>query len=146
MESGLTVLVDLFAVAGPSPPWALQFAIIYPDDMYIRIYEHYRSLSRASGGGGRLQHLSYHYGPVSTERDEDGFPVKVDDCILRIDIDERSKRHAHYRGEDHIPEKRLIGLNFDVITPFDFIRAVVAHRKTTKPLHEIIGFEVAEKA
>ncbi len=141
----MTVLVDLFAVAGPSPPWTMQFGIIYPDDMYIRIYEHYRSLSKGEGGGGRLQYLSYHYGPSSSDRDEDGFPVKVDEFVLRIDIDERSKRHAHYGGEDHIPDQRLIGLDFDSITPFDFIKAVMAHRKTTKPLHEILGFEVAPK-
>jgi hypothetical protein len=39
----------------------------------------------------------------------------------------------------------LIGLDFDAITPFDFIKAVIAHRETKMPLHEILGFEVAPK-
>lgn len=142
MESGLTVLVDLYAVDSPSPPWVMQFGIIYSDGMYIRIYEHYRSLSKAAGGGGRLQHLSYHYGPASAERDEDGFPVKADECVLRIDNAPNWGKHAHYGGEDHIPEQRLVGLDFDAITPFDFIKAVMMHRKTKRPLHEILGFEV----
>jgi hypothetical protein len=35
-----------------------------------------------------------------------------------------------------------VGLDFDAITPFDFIRAVEDHRTTSRPLHEILGFEV----
>lgn len=111
--------------------------------MYIRIYEHYRELPKRDGGGGRLQFFSYHYGLCSADRDEDGFPTKEDDCVLRVDIDLRSKRHAHYGGENHIPEVRLVGLDFDEITPFDFIRAVEIHRQTTKPLPEILGFKVS---
>ena len=130
------------AVNDPAPPWTVIFAIIYDDGRYIRIYEHYRELSRKEGGGGRLKHLSYHYGPCGEERDEDGFPVMEDRCILRIDIDLKSQRHAHYEGEDHIPEQRLVGLDFDTITPFDFIRAVERHRTSQTPLPEILGFEV----
>jgi hypothetical protein len=130
------------AVDDPSPPWSVIFAIIYDDGMYVRIYEHYRELSKSDGGGGRLQYLSYHYGPCSEGRDDDGFPVMEDRCILRIDIDFRSKRHAHYDGEEHIPEERLLGLDFGTITPFDFIRAVEQYRATQKPLPEILGFEV----
>lgn len=126
----------------PAPPWSIIFGIIYADAMYIRIYEHYRELPRSDGGGGRLQFLSYHYGRCGNERDDDGIPTMEDHCALRIDIDKRSKRHAHYNGEDHIPEERLVGLNFDAVTAFDFIRAVEEHRTTSRPLHQILGFEV----
>lgn len=129
------------AVNDPAPPWTIIFAIIYDDAMYIRIYEYYRQLSKIEGGGGKLKCFSYHYGQCGEERDEDGFPAKEDGCILRIDIDRRS-RHAHYNGEDHIPEARLVGLDFDAITSFDFIRAVEKHRATSIPLHEILRFEV----
>jgi hypothetical protein len=44
--------------------------------------------------------------------------------------------------EGHIPEARLPGLDFDSIDPFEFIRAVEEHRKSQKPLHEILGFKV----
>ncbi len=114
----------------------------YDDGMYICIREHYRQLSRMEGGGGRLQYFSYHYGPCGADRDEDGLPTREDDCVLRIDIDWRIQRHAHYGGEDHIPEERLVGLDFGAITPFDFIRAVEEHRATSNPLHTILGFEV----
>lgn len=112
--------------------------------MYIRIYEHYRELARKDGGGGRLQHFSYHYGPCGVARDQDGFPIKEDSCVLRIDIDRKSKRHAHYNGENHIPEHRLLRLDFNTITPFDFIRAVEEYRSNSgsKLLNEILGFEV----
>jgi hypothetical protein len=120
--------------------------MIFPDGgMYASIYEHYRELPRAVGAGGRLQRFSYHYGPCSSERDEMGFPVRQDDCEIRIDISWKLERHAHYAGENHIHQNRLIGLDFDAITPFDFIKAVIAHRETKMPLHEILGFEVAPK-
>jgi hypothetical protein len=131
------------AVNDPSPPWSMWFAIVYNDETYIRIFEHYRELSRKEGGGGRIQWFSYHYGPCSADRDDDGFPNKEDECVLRIDIDLKSKRHAHFAGENHIPESRLLGLDFDKITPFDFIRAVEKHRQTQKPLPELLGFEVS---
>jgi hypothetical protein len=130
------------AVNDPAPPWTIMFALLYGDGSYIRIYEHYRQLSRQEGGGGRLQYFSYHYGPCGSERDEDGFPEMEKDCFLRIDIDHKSERHIHYAGEDHIREHRISGLNFDSITPFDFIRAVEKHRTIARPLHEILGFEV----
>jgi len=134
------------AVNDPAPPWTVEFAILYGDGMYIRIWEYYRELPKGEGGGGRLHYFSYHYGPCGAECDEDGFPNREDNCVLRIDIDERSQRHAHYGGEDHIPEDRLVGLDFDSITPFDFIRAVEQHRSTfLKPLTEILGFEVRPK-
>jgi hypothetical protein len=130
------------AVNDPDPPWTIILAILYSDGMYVRIYEHYRELSQGEGGGGRLQWLSYHYGRCSDERDDDGFPNKEDDCTLRIDIDHRNKEHAHYDGENHIPAHRLVGLDFETITPFDFIGAVERHRTTHRPLPEILEFEV----
>ncbi|HVC47485.1 MAG TPA: hypothetical protein VND90_09595 [Terracidiphilus sp.] len=143
LQPGFSIVTPII-VAGkdPLPPWTIKFAIIYDDGMYIRIYEHYRELAKKDGGGGRLHILSYHYGPCSEERDEDGFPYKEDNCVLRIDIDTISKRHAHYNGENHIPEERLVGLNFETISLSDFIRAVENHRKTSKPLPGILGFEV----
>jgi hypothetical protein len=120
----------------------LEFAIIYTDGMYIRIYEHYRQLPKSAGGGGCLQYFSYHYGPHVNSFDRDGFPVFTKDVELRIDVDRWSRRHAHYQKEDHIPEARLPGLDFDAIDPFRFIRAVEDHRREMKPLHEILGFTV----
>jgi hypothetical protein len=133
------------AIKDPAPPWSVIFAIIYDDGMYIRIYEHYRELSKREGGGGRLQYFSYHYGPCGDERDDDGLPDMENRCVLRIDIDRKSKCHAHYDGENHIPEDRLLNLDFDTLTPFNFIRAVEQHRATNTPLPEILGFEVKAK-
>jgi hypothetical protein len=120
----------------------LDFAILYNDGMYIRIAEYYRPLPKSAGGGGSLKYFSYHYGPSSDRLDSDGFPLFVRDVELRIDVDERNKRHAHYQKEDHIPEARLPGLNFDTIDPFQFISAVEEFRRGVKPLHEILGFKV----
>jgi hypothetical protein len=110
--------------------------------MYIRIAENYRQLPRIDGGGGCLQYFSYHYGPCTDTRDDEGFPLFSERFELRIDIDRQYKRHIHYMKENHIPEARLPGLNFDSIDPFKFIRAVEEHRKTSVPLPDILGFKV----
>ena len=68
-----------------SSPWRSSFAIIYPDEMYIRIAEYYRQLSRSEGGGGCLEILAYHYGPCTDARDDKGFPVFSEEFELRPD-------------------------------------------------------------
>lgn len=143
LEPGFTVVGPFTDATGHpgSPPWRSDFAIIYPDGMYIRVVENYRPLPKRYGGGGCLQYLSYHYGPCTNVRDSEGFPVFIAECELRVDID-RWDRHIHYMNEDHIPAVRLPGLDFERIDPFEFIRAVEEHRKSSKPLHEILGFKV----
>lgn len=61
---------------------------------------------------------------------------------MRIDADWRYGRHIHYMKKNHIPEAQLSGLDFNRIDPFEFIRAVEKHRKSLKPLHQILGFKV----
>jgi hypothetical protein len=144
LEPGFTLIGPILTDIGDSPPWSLDFAIMYSDGMYIRIGESYRPLSRRDGGGGRLHHLSYHYGLHKGGFKADGFPAFVSECEIRIDIDSVNSRHAHYQGEDHIPEARVPGLNFDSIDPFKFILAIEEYRKTARPLHEILEFTVVE--
>ncbi len=112
--------------------------------MYIRVGEYYRQLPKADGSGGCRQSFSFHYGPCTDSRNDEGFPVFLKKFELRIDIDRLHKRHIHYMKADHIPESRLPGLDFDSIDPFEFIRAVEKHRKSKSsiPLHEILGFKV----
>jgi hypothetical protein len=144
VDPGLTIVGPITSALGnpDSPPWYSDLAIIYPGQMYIRVKERYRPLPKSAGGGGCLYAFSYHYGPCTDTRDHDGFPVFCDRFELRIDIDPRFKCHVHYQGEDHIPEARLPGLDFKKINPFQFIRAVEEHRRSSKPLHEILGFNV----
>jgi hypothetical protein len=144
LEPGLT-LVGPFTDACGNPgsaPWNSDFAIIYPDGMYIRVGEYYRQLPKADGGGGCRHYFKFHYGSCADTRDSDGFPVFSEEFELRIDVDRWHKRHIHYMNEDHIPEVRLPGLDFERIDPFEFIRAVEEHRKSSKPLHEILGFKM----
>ena len=110
--------------------------------MYIRVGEYFRQLSRVKGGGGCRQYFTFHYGPCTDDRDEDGFPICNKEFELRIDIDCFHGRHAHYMKKNHIPEDQLSGLDFDSIYPFKFIRAVEEHRRLSKPLHEILEFKV----
>jgi hypothetical protein len=144
VEPGFTVVGPFIdPCAGPdSPPWNSDFAIIYPDQMYFRVGEYYRQLPKAEGGGGCRHSFKFHYGPCTNARDEEGFPAFSNKFELRIDIDRLHGRHIHYMKEDHIPEARLPGLDFDSIDPFEFIRAVEEHRKSSKSLHEILGFRV----
>lgn len=144
LEPGFTIVVlPVSALGNPdSSPWRSDFAVIYRDQMYVRVSEYYRQLPECNGGGGCLQYFSYHYGPCTDDRDSKGFPIFSEKFELRIDIDRRCGRHIHYMKESHIPEARLPGLDFDSIDPFEFIRAVEEHRKSLKPLHEILGFKV----
>ena len=148
LDPGFT-LVGPFtdALGSPDgPPWESDLAIIYPNDMYIRVGEMYRQLSKREGGGGCLDEIKYHYGPCTKTRDKEGFPKFSKRFELRIDIDHSPyKRHIHYQGEDHVVESRVVGLDFSNIDPFKFIRAVEKHRKESKPLHEILGFTVKPK-
>ena len=144
LDPGLTIVGPFTDACGcpDSPPWNSDFAVIYPDNMYIRVGEYFRPLPKWEGGGGCLEHFSYHYGPCTNKRDAEGFPTALKRFELRIDIDRQYKRHIHYMKENHIPEVRLPGLNFDSIDPFKFIRAVEEHRKSSVPLHDILGFKV----
>jgi hypothetical protein len=144
LEPGFTVVGPIVTALGnpASAPWDSDFAIIYSNGMYIRIGEYYRMLPRRDGGGGCLEYYSYHYGPCTSTRRKDGFPALSKKFELRIDIDRPHERHIHYLKEDHIPEARLPDLDFNKIDPFKFIRAIEEHRKTSKPLHEILGFTV----
>jgi len=146
-ESGIIIVGPFTDPLGcpDSAPWDSDFGIIYPDGKYIRIGEYYCQLPKREGGGGCLKYFKYHYGPCTNSRDSDGFPFFSDDFELRIDIDRRYGRHIHYMNQNHIPEDRLPGLDFDKIDPFEFIRAVEEHRKSSIPLHQILGFEVVEK-
>jgi hypothetical protein len=142
LESGFTLIQPVITSLGDLPPWVLDFAIMYSDGMYIRIGETYRALPMGQGGGGRLQHLSYHYGRHKGGFKADGFPAHSSECEIRIDIDPVFDRHIHYQGENHILEARLPGLDFNTVDPFKFISAVEERRRTGKPLHEIFGFTV----
>lgn len=150
-EPGAIVVGGVNPLGEPdSPPWYLDIAIIFRDNMYIRVAEYYRPLPKAIGGGGCLDTFSYHYGPCTSTRDADGFPKYSARYDLRIDrhkIDNQPRvNHAHYMRENHIPESRLSGLDFSQIDPFKFIQAVREHRQfSTKPLHEILGFKVVPK-
>lgn len=148
LDPGFEV-VGPFTEASGEPgvaPWFSDLAIIYPDSMYVRVTEEYCRAAKRDGGGGRLIHFSYHYGPASKRRDSFGFPQFIDDCDLRIDIALRGGRHIHFRGEDHIPEERIKGLNFASIEPFEFIRAVHQHRSTKdSTMDQILRFTVEPK-
>lgn len=123
-------------------PWNSDFAIIFENDRYVRVGEYFRELPKPNSGKGALSEFRYHYGPCNRNRDTDGFPKFRREVDLRIDIDTRNGRHAHYNGENHIPEDRLTGLDFGTLEPFKFVRAVIAHRQGNVPLIDILGFTV----
>jgi hypothetical protein len=141
-QSGFSVIGPLLDTSGELPPWVLDFALMYSDGMHIHLGETYVPLPKREGGGGRIYHLSYHYGRHEGRFKASGMPAFSKSCELRIDIDSLHGRHIHYGGEDHIIEDRLPGLDFDKIDPFLFIQAIEEHRADGKPLHEILGFKV----
>jgi len=142
LDPGFSVVGPFIAPRGiPGfPPWHSDFAIIYPDHMYIRVAEYYEESSQLYRICGYRRYFAYHYGKCSDQRDEDGFPCRIKAVNLRIEQDNKNGCHAHHLNPNHIPQSRLPGLDFDRIDPFEFIRAVDEHRRPLRPLHEILGF------
>jgi len=132
-----------------SPPWKMDWAVLFTDGKYAYLYERWMPVSPriAAGRQGYRQHFSFHYGVANPQCGKYGIP-KRDRInyppIIRIDVDKYNP-HIHFRGEDHIQQDRVKGMTITSVDPFDFMRAVIAHRKTQSDFDSILNFQVAPK-
>jgi hypothetical protein len=90
-------------------------------------------------------HFSFHYGTTGTNFRANGFPARdkaKHPAIIRIDKDAYGP-HIHFHDEaDHIPQSRIDGMIIEKVDPFDFVRAVLQHRKTNEDFDSIMKFKV----
>jgi hypothetical protein len=126
------------------PPWQLRWAILFSDATHLFITENWWPCPAPHQSLGYRKHFAFHYGMTGVLRDELGFPDREETgygTILRIDVD-RHCPHIHFKGEDHIQQHRVKGLDIQKTDPFLFVSAVREHKQTGKPLEEILRFEV----
>lgn len=124
------------------PPWQMKWAVIFDDGLFLRVTENWLT-RKGMGGRGLRHHHSFQYGQANPDRDEEGIPRRSPayPTIIRIDFD-RYGPHLHYRGDDHIPQNRVKGLDIASIEPFTFVQAVMQHRKTGESFEQILNFTI----
>jgi hypothetical protein len=127
------------------PPWKLEWTVLFEDGFYLRLKEYWYRRSASFGGSGTRQSFSFHYGPTNPSKDVEGVPIYSEGypATIRIDqdVDWRGP-HLHYKGEDHVSQTRVQNLRISDVEPFEFIRAVLEHRKTGQSFETIMRFVV----
>jgi hypothetical protein len=143
--------VSIGPFATPTPPdrapWEMDWTVLFADGQYFRLKEHWYRRATHLGGNGYRKTFSFHYGPTNPDKDADGVPIASDlyPAIIRIDEDDDWRGpHIHFDGEEHIPQSRVMGLPITRLDPFDFIRAVMKHRRTHARFDQIMGFTVTK--
>jgi len=148
LEEGATECGPFLApTADPGmPPWKAEWFVIFCDGNYIRATENYYAKARAQGGGGYRQHFSFHYGPTPPFS-ANGIPEwRLEKTYhLRIDCDRRGP-HLHYKGEDHIPQSRIVGMKIIDQGIFDFVCKIQEQRKAKVSVEDSLGFRVETAA
>jgi hypothetical protein len=145
LETGCTQVGPLHVpTALTKPPWNLDWCIRFSDGKHIKIKERWWPRSARLGGLGYRKHFSFHYGELNPVSDMLGFPVRDSvnyPGIIRIDSD-TYEPHMHYNEEDHINQNRVQGFNISDADLFNFINAVLLHRRTAEPFDKILKFTV----
>lgn len=121
--------------------WTFEWHLGFPDPKYIRVWEHHMKWKGLLDS--RRTQFAFHYGPV-VHRDKDGVPIwqSADLVDLRIDNSE-GRPHLHYGApEPHHLEENVKGLDLEKIDMFTFIKCIFSHRKTGKPIHNLLAFRI----
>lgn len=125
------------------PPlvWQVSFFISFSDGTCIAIWELYEKIKGLQAS--RRTQWSYHYGSVKKENS--GKLVQAEaDAPLEIRVDTcGGAAHLHFQArEPHYPPSKVRGLDLQSLDCWQFIKNVLRHRETKKPINEIFGFEI----
>jgi len=124
------------------PPWSVKWLIFFKGK-YLRLNENYYPKSSRSGGGAYRAHFSFHYGNIPPKTGEGSLTWQGEEQVdFRVDLDARIGPHIHFKGENHLPQSRVSGLQIDDQTMFTFINKIQDHRKSGTPIETIFGFKV----
>ncbi len=121
--------------------WDFEWSLIFSDNNYIRITERYREGS-APHESNRIA-FTFHYGPLASRR-PDGTPKwePHDPVVIRID-NAHGPVHVHFGAQEpRLSQSQVDGLNLVNLEMFQFVKAVLKHRKTGKPLDKIMKFRI----
>lgn len=129
------------------PPWKFEWTVLFQDGHYFRIVENWYRRSSNLGGKGYRSAFSFHYGPTNPATNDEGVPLPGREypAIIRIDQDADWRGpHLHFGGEDHIPQGRVQNLRISDVDPFEFISAVIEHRRSNEGFDKIMRFTVTK--
>ena len=125
------------------PPlvWTVEVFFDFSDHKHIRIWESYDKIAKLYMS--RKTQWAYHYGDTASF-DETGDAVRGSpDDPLDLRIDTCSGLHMHYqKREPHYKQDDIEGIDLTAVGALDFVRAVFTHRRTGKPLSEVLGFRI----
>lgn len=141
LPSGCNLRQPEWESTNPPHFWTVEFFIDFSDGKHIRIWESYSKISGLQMS--RKLQWAYHYGETAnfSEGGQAGRGNPDDPVDLRIDT--CGGLHMHYKSrEPHYKQSEIKGLNLSEYGALDFIKDVLKHRKTSKPLNMVIGFEV----
>lgn|SRR5208337_3491294 len=122
--------------------WAFDWVLVFADDnKYLRVRESHEKV--AGLDLSRRMGFVFHYGPIA-QRDTDGSIIRQSNDPVDIRIDNsRGRVHMHYRAPDpHYGQENIKGLTLGSLGMLAFVRAVFQHRKSGKPISEILGFQI----
>ncbi len=134
-------------VVPDKPPWQMEWTVLFADGYYFRVVENWFRRSSSLGGHGCRRAFSFHYGPTNPAKDDNGVPLPSNQfpATIRVDqdVDWRGP-HLHYNGEDHVRQSRVQDLRISDMEPFQFIKAVMEHRRTRQDFDRIMQFAVTK--
>lgn len=125
----------------PPLTWQVTFFISFEDGSCIAIWELWEKLKGLYAS--RRTQWSYHYG--AAKRDASGKLVQAEaDAPVEIRIDTcGGTEHLHFQArEPHYPQPKIKRLDLQSLDCWQFIKKVLKHRETRKPLDETFGFEI----
>jgi hypothetical protein len=131
-------------VVAPPLGWQVEVIFDFEDHKHIRIWESYDKYAGLMMS--RKIQWSYNYG-VAQVVDEKGRAMRGSpEDPLELRIDTCSGLHMHYQArEPHYAQDKIIGINLQDVEAFSFVRAILKHRKTGKPLTKVLGFRIRGK-
>ncbi len=125
------------------PPWVMDWAVIYPDGLHIRVKETYKPKLHPHYDQGERMHFCFQYG-ATTAWDAKGMPRTASDrdTVIRLDRDQFGP-HMHFAGKAHIKQESLDGtFVIDNVEVFEFIEAVETCRLSGCSMEEILFFSL----
>lgn len=119
--------------------WEVEWQIDFPDAKYLRLWEHHAKVKDLHDA--RREQFSYHYGPIVLNAA--GVPDRDSDDPVHIRIDTSGGTvHLHYDNADHIAQDKIVGLDLQMLDMFSFLKAILKHRRTKKPIDKVLSFRV----
>jgi hypothetical protein len=122
--------------------WQFEWYLACGADKYVRIWERYERWPTLIGVSRRASFV-YHYG-LLVRIGKDGIPTYVAKNPVDIRIDNIGRPiHLHFLApEPHHDQSVVKGLKLEDPDMFDFLKGIVRHRTTAKPLDKVFGFTI----